>query len=69
MCAVQESEQYYNPSIRSCQIILELFLSRDISFLYDIQVDGDDDDDDDDDLAKEDRVSNFYGNLITPNII
>jgi len=50
VCVVQESEQsediepnYY-------------FLFRDISFLYDIQVD----EDDDDDVPKEDSVSNFY---------
>ena len=41
------------------KIILQLFLFRDISFLYDNQVDGDDDEDGDDSLTKEDSVSNF----------
>ena len=40
------------------KIILQLFLFRDISFLYDNQVDGDDDEDDDG-LTKEDSVSSF----------
>ena len=61
MCAVQESE----PNLQHHQLeIFSFMLSRDISFLYDIQADEDDDNVDDDevekvDLSKKESVSDY----------
>ena len=57
MCAVQESE----PSLELTSQALNtlFFLSRDISFLYDIQVDEDDDDEDEVYLTKKESVSDI----------
>ena len=51
VCVAQESKMYW----RQRFIAYLLSMYRDISFLYDGQVDGDDDD-----IAREDSVSDFY---------